>query len=288
MASIYDSERFAAAANPTAGQFDRRNALSDELAANKARIAELKTELASLTTTTADMDSLDRALAANRARIGDLGNSRAHLQDIQNRFQWNWQANQSRLAKEEDLKKQLQHQISTLVGNIEDLDVLLANPQTSPAERDALLAKRNRMVKELSGYGVEYNAANVQSADDGNKPMTLVEWDKSLIAAKDKEGNVKSADLDDLEKQLDKIPGDSSEKNSRIESIKELRKHTQEIVKERRAKQKQKIDAAVQAAKEAYPDDYTPISGKFTKDGIVVEIRKENGRNHYFVGGKEY
>ena len=65
-------------------------AIQQEIAQNEAEISKLKTELSQLTAQYGDADAMDRMLAANRARIGDMGNSLAHQQAINNRFQFQW------------------------------------------------------------------------------------------------------------------------------------------------------------------------------------------------------
>lgn len=65
-------------------------AIQQEIAQNEAEISKLKTNLSQLTAQYGDADAMDRMLAANRARIGDMGNSLAHQQAINNRFQFQW------------------------------------------------------------------------------------------------------------------------------------------------------------------------------------------------------
>lgn len=155
-----------------AGQntYANRVELEKELAANESEIRKLQAELGSMQDRWKDLDSMDRELAANRARIGDFGNARAHQNDIINRYndrkraaetrmQWRWQAEQNRIGREADQKKQAQADIRRIIGEIEDIDTQIPY-HTEIGAQNALKAKRNRLVSELASYGVSNPVEN--------------------------------------------------------------------------------------------------------------------------------
>lgn len=155
-----------------AGQntYANRVELEKELADNENEIRKLQGELGSMQNRWKDLDSMDRALAANRARIGDFGNARAHQNDIitrrkdrnsaaQTRMQWRWQADQNRIGREADQKKQAQADIRRIIGEIEDIDTQIPY-HTEIGAQNALRAKRNRLVSELASYGVSNPVEN--------------------------------------------------------------------------------------------------------------------------------
>ena len=146
------------------------NALQDELNRNDAEIAQLKKELVSLTTELGDQDNVDRTLAANRARIGDMGNSRAHQADIQNRFQWRWQNNE---AKESDYKKQLKNEAKESFKKLDELRLALTMSDNS--QRPELERQIRYYTNELKNnpYGAEY----LKSLDD-NVPSGVPSGDE--------------------------------------------------------------------------------------------------------------
>ena len=138
--------------------------LEKELAANESEVRKWQGELGSMQNRWKDLDSMDRELAANRARIGDFANARAHQTDIINRrndrkraaetrMQWRWQADQNRIGREADQKKQAQADIRRIIGEIEDIDAQIPY-HTEIGAQNALRTKRNRLVSELAAYGV--------------------------------------------------------------------------------------------------------------------------------------
>ena len=152
-----------------------------------------------------DLDSMDRELAANRARIGDLANARSHQNDIINRrnernraaetrMQWRWQEKQNRLSREADQKKQAQTDIRRIIGEIEDLDMMMPYYENAQA-RQAADVKRARLVKELASYGVTYGGTQVPPAQEG--PQTADEWEIFRIQNTDRNGNWLSEDARD-------------------------------------------------------------------------------------------
>lgn len=149
-----------------------RTELEQELASNENEIRELQLELENLRSEWEDLDSVDRKLAANRAAIGDLGNARAHQSDIVNRrnerkkredteMQWRWQAEQNRLSRDADQKRQAKAEINRILGEIDDIDAQLPY-HTEIGAKNALMAKRKRLVSELASYGV-----STQDGQDG-------------------------------------------------------------------------------------------------------------------------
>ena len=129
-----------------------------------------------------DQDSFDRKLAANRAAIGDFGNARAHQNDIiarqndRNRvadtaMQWRWQAKQNEIARAADQQKQAKADIKRLIGEIEDIDTQIPY-HTDLGAKNALEAKRKRLVSELASYGVSLGGQ--QQKDNNNVSLDSV------------------------------------------------------------------------------------------------------------------
>lgn len=171
--------------------FDRVE-LEKELAYNENEIKALTLELENMRAQWGDLDSMDRQLAANRARIGDFGNSRAHQNDIiarqndRNRvadtaMQWRWQADQNRIAREADQKKQTQAEIKRLIGEIEDIDAQIPY-HTELGAKNALDAKRARLVRELAAYGVTAPAKVSQSNENNSldNAASILQNEKSV------------------------------------------------------------------------------------------------------------
>lgn len=155
-------------------------ALQQELSRNEAEIAQLKQELSKLNAEIGDQDAVDRALAANRARVGDLGTSRAHQQDIQNRMQWRWQTKD---AKDADTKTRLQKEAKDLVGQLEDAEIAMA--MGGNAERPAWEAKIARIKRELkeNPYGAQYvaKAETPKNKDEAKKEYRSLDDVKNLV-----------------------------------------------------------------------------------------------------------
>lgn len=190
-----------------AGQntYANRVELEKELAANESEIRKLQAELGSMQDRWKDLDSMDRELAANRARIGDFGNARAHQNDIINRrndrkraaetrMQWRWQAEQNRIGREADQKKQAQADIRRIIGEIEDIDTQIPY-HTEIGAQNALKAKRNRLVSELASYGVsdpvETQSGNQVQTQGPDSVATLVQ---NEAASTNNKGLFNSAD----------------------------------------------------------------------------------------------
>lgn len=158
--AAWNAQQQAAAPNTYAN----RSELERELAYNENEIRYLQNQLETMRAEWMDQDSFDRKLAANRAAIGDFGNARAHQNDIiarqndRNRLadtamQWRWQAKQNEIARQADKEKQAKAEIKRIIGEIEDLDVQIPY-HTDLGAKNALEAKRARLVRELAAYGV--------------------------------------------------------------------------------------------------------------------------------------
>lgn len=190
-----------------AGQntYANRVELEKELADNENEIRKLQAELGSMQNRWKDLDSMDRALAANRARIGDFGNARAHQNDIINRrndrnraaetrMQWRWQAEQNRIGREADQKKQAQADIKRIIGEIEDIDTEIPY-HTEIGAQNSLKRKKNRLVSELASYGVSYPVENhVGTPDQTQGPDSVATLVQNEAASTNKNGLFISAD----------------------------------------------------------------------------------------------
>lgn len=238
-----------------AGQntYANRVELEKELAANESEIRKLQGELGSMRDRWNDLDSMDRELAANRARIGDLANARAHQTDIINRrndrkraaetrMQWRWQAEQNRIGREADQKKQAQADIRRITGEIEDLDMMMPYYENAQA-RQAADVKRARLVKGLASYGVTYGGTRLPPAQEG--PQTADEWEIFRIQNTDKNGNWLSEDARDKYASRPQVTG------SAAQAVKDgMNKKTPEEIKALKAKrEKEKREADSIAAR---------------------------------------
>ena len=238
-----------------AGQntYANRVELEKELADNENEIRKLQAELGSMQNRWKDLDSMDREFAANRARIGDLANARAHQNDIINRrndrkraaetrMQWRWQADQNRISREADQKKQVQADIKRITGEIEDLDMLAPYYENAQA-RQAAEVKRARLVNELAAYGVNYGGTQVPPAKEG--PQTADEWEIFRIQNTDKNGNWLSEDARDKYASRPQVTG------SAAQAVKDgMNKMTPDEIKALKAKrEKEKREADSIAAR---------------------------------------
>ena len=266
-------------------------ALKQEKAENMVKISQLKAELAKLQTTLGDEDSFSRELAANRARIGDLANSRAHQQDITNRFQWRWQAEQNEKSREDDKELQRRKEIQTLIGNIEDLDVMLAGPQIDSKTRDALMVKRNRLVRELKAHGKDYigvpTGASAQSIKGAKTISQLNEEYSNMLARGLQKKYPFKADMTRFKAEIDKLQ-DSPEKTELVNKYNALK--SAEDYKAGVDKANKAMKKAVEQAKAAYNENnqYLPKDGKVHFNGYDVEIKiGDDGKYMYLINGKE-
>lgn len=160
--------------------YANRVELEKELAYNENEIRYLQNQLENMRTEWMDQDSFDRKLAANRAAIGDFANARAHQNDIIARqndrnkladtaMAWRWQAKQNKIARDADKEKQAKADIKRLIGEIEDIDAQIPY-HTEVGAKNALEAKRARLVRELGSYGVSLGG---QEKDDRNGVDTV-------------------------------------------------------------------------------------------------------------------
>ncbi len=195
--AAWNAQQQAAAPNTYAN----RSELERELAYNENEIRYLQNQLETMRAEWMDQDSFDRKLAANRAAIGDFGNARAHQNDIiarqndRNRLadtamQWRWQAKQNEIARQADKEKQAKAEIKRLIGEIEDLDVQIPY-HTDLGAKNALEAKRKRLVSELAAYGVSAPVGNQGQSQGSDSVATLVQ---SEAAATNKKGLFNSPD----------------------------------------------------------------------------------------------
>lgn len=194
--AAWQAQQQAAAPNT----YFNRVELEKELAYNETEIRALQNELENMRAQWGDLDSMDRQLAANRAAIGDFGNSRAHQNDIiarqndRNRvadtaMQWRWQADQNRIAREADQKKQAKAEIKRLIGEIEEAGVQIPY-QTEPGAKTQLEARKERLIRELAAYGVTY-VDPTPAAGGSDSVATLVQDEAS---ATDKKGRFLDAE----------------------------------------------------------------------------------------------
>ena len=211
----WEAQQKAAGPNTYANRVE----LEKELADNENEIRKLQVELGSMQNRWKDLDSMDRELAANRARIGDITNARSHQNDIINRrndrnhaaetrMQWRWQAYQNRIGREADQKKQAQADIRRIIGEIEDLDMMMPYYENAQA-RQAADVKRARLVKELASYGVTYGGTQVPPAQEG--PQTADEWEIFRIQNTDRNGNWLSEDARDRYASRPQVTGSAAQ-----------------------------------------------------------------------------
>ena len=263
-------------------------ALKQEKAENMVKISQLKAELAQLQASLGDEDAFSRELAANRAKIGDIAASRAHQQDIANRFQWKWQAEQNEKSRNADKDLQKRKEIQTLVGNIEDLDVMLAAPQMDSGTRDALLVKRKRMINELKALGKEYSATEVVSTASNKsasaKTISQLNEDYSnMLSNGYKKKYPSKADMDKFKAEIDKLQ-DSPEKTELVNKFNDLK--SAEDVKAGEAKAAKANQAAVDEIAGNVSEYKLRKSGSYTataKNGKTVTVTKNQDGNSVTV-----
>lgn len=217
--------------------------LEKELAYNENEIRALTLELQNMRSEWGDLDSMDRKLAANRAAIGDFGNARAHQNDIiarqndRNRvadtaMQWRWQADQNRIYREADQKRQTQAEIKRLIGEIEDIDAQIPY-HTEIGAQNALKAKRKRLVSELASYGVSTPVGNQVQEQGSDSVATLVQNEaaatnnKGLFNSSDEREKIAKA-YDDLGLKAEakrvrntKTVKEAKDKNDKVKAEKE-------------------------------------------------------------------
>ena len=261
-------------------------ALKQEKAENMVKISQLKAELAQLQASLGDEDAFSRELAANRAKIGDIAASRAHQQDIANRFQWKWQAEQNEKSRNADKDLQKRKEIQTLVGNIEDLDVALAAPQMDSGTRDALLVKRKRLERELKALGQDYTAANVAPPSPPGSVKTVAQLNEdfaNMLNRAYKKQYPKKSEIDALRSEVDKLQ-DSAQKNELITKLNQLK--DEESVKAGAAKEAKANQAAVDEIAGNVSEYRLRKTGSYTptaKNGKTVTVTKNPDGNSVTV-----
>lgn len=279
----WNAQQQAAAPNTYAN----RSELERELAYNENEIRYLQNQLETMRAEWMDQDSFDRKLAANRAAIGDFGNARAHQNDIiarqndRNRLadtamQWRWQAKQNEIARQADQQKQVKKTIKDIIAQIDDIDVMLPHEE-KVAAKESLESKKQRLVRELAEYGVDYS---------GYKPPFIkADIDQELLRATNEKGNIIDANvrseiaakyrrLDDEEsaKRVEamKTPGEVADAKARRATRKA---NADALVKQFTGMDKARIatfrnrwnagtDADIKAIKEFY--NFDPKTGLFT------------------------
>ena len=123
-------------------------------------------------------------------------------------MQWRWQAEQNRIGREADQKKQAQADIRRITGEIEDLDMMMPYYENAQA-RQAADVKRARLVKELASYGVTYGGTQAPPAQEG--PQTADEWEIFKIQNTDKNGNWLSEDARDKYASRPQVTGSAAQ-----------------------------------------------------------------------------
>ena len=263
--------------------YANRVELEKELAYNENEIKALQNELENMRSQWGDLDSMDRQLAANRARIGDFGNARAHQNDIiarqndRNRvadtaMQWRWQANQNRISREADQKKQAKADIKRIIGEIEDIDHMLPY-ETEVGAINAQKAKRARLIRELAGYGVAFenevpNTAQNNVSDAGaNNVAQLVQ---NEAAATNKNGLFNSPDeREKIAKSYDELGLKAEAK--RVRNTRTVGEAAN--AKTERDKRKKEADELVKKWLKYSKDDMVKLGIKWN-EGTDADIKK--------------
>ena len=261
-------------------------ALKQEKAENMVKISQLKAELNQLQASLGDEDAFSRELAANRAKIGDIAASRSHQQDIANRFQWKWQAEQNEKSRNADKDLQKRKEIQTLIGNIEDLDVALAAPQMDSGTRDALLVKRKRLERELKALGQDYTASNVAQPSQQGSVKTVAQLNEdfaNMLNRAYKKQYPKKSEIEALRSEVDKLQ-DSAQKNDLITKLNQLK--DEESVKAGAAKTAKANQAAVDEIAGNVSEYRLRKTGSYTvtaKNGKTVTVTKNPDGNSVTV-----
>lgn len=222
--------------------YSNANALKAELQQNQAEIAKLQQELKEINGKYGDQDNMDRILAANRARVGDMGNSRAHQQDIQNRMQWRWQMDRINGAEKSSQKKA---EVKALVEKLDSAYSEFAWADTDPQKQVAQnkINRLNKEYEELTGETFPNPfEAPTGVPKSGEQAKTLeTAWGK-LQASFDKNGRPTQAAIDEfLEKDAVGLPF-SKELMDKINEAKQMT--TQEKAANDKAEKVKKQKAA--------------------------------------------
>lgn len=166
----------------------RQTALAEidqQIAANKAKIAQLEAQLLKVKGKSAYADDLDRRLAANRVKANDYANAQTHLGRIESRELARLQREQAEKLADKNKATVSEKAKAELRGQIEDLDVAIPY-YDNKASKDAAIAKRNRLVDQ---YNREYKASLPHYGESGENALTPDEWEQFKIANTDKNGN---------------------------------------------------------------------------------------------------
>lgn len=224
-------------------------AIQQEIAQNEAEISKLKTELSQLTAQYGDADAMDRMLAANRARIGDMGNSLAHQQAINNRFQFQW-AN----------KDKVKNQAKAVEKDIVDAyrEIAFASDEQSRQVANYNLQTKLKEYKDLTGK--DYTGNPFKDSPTGlpgaeTKSNTLETAYAKLQQSFDKNGRPTKAAVDTFLNEISGLPF-SQALSDKVAEVKKLT--TQESANEKNAK-------AVARAKKAIAN----VKTKFSAEDLV-------------------
>lgn len=125
--------------------------IRQRIAANNARIAQLKAQLAQMS----NDDNLDKALAANRAKVGDMSGALSHLNRIDNRKSaMDEKARQKRLENEDIIKQ------------IRNLDAMYEYGGLTDPQIAANNADREYLMNKLAMNGGTYANRTTLNNDD--------------------------------------------------------------------------------------------------------------------------
>lgn len=237
------------------------DSIRQRIAANNARIAQLKAQLAQMS----NDDNLDKALAANRARVGDMSGALSHLNRIDNRKSaMDEKARQKRLENEDIIKQ------------IRNLDAMYEYGGLTDQQIAANNADREYLMNKLAMNGGTYANRTTLNNDDKTSTTDF----KAFVANKtDKAGRFTGATVQEARDNRNKaaqLALAAGGENAAAEAKKILNTKTSF---EHAAGVKSKKDAgkkaynALNAAQKALADK----SGKFTASDGKTYSRNKNG-----------
>lgn len=249
------------------------SALQAELSKNEAEIASLKEELNKLNIEVGDQDAIDRKLAANRAKIGDIGNSRAHQQDIQNRIQWRWQNKQLEGTK----AKQSDAEVKAVKEKIIDAYREIAYAQDEQSRQVAEYNLQERLAEYQQLTGKEYTGnpfvTNTGTPEANQEAKTIEMAVGKLQKSFDKKGRPTQAAVDEFMKDAEKLPF-SKELMDKVLEVQKMT--TQEGAKKAYAASKKAVDDSFKQ----YPD--TEIRTEMQVTGKDELVKTVNGKKVTF------
>lgn len=230
-------------------------AIQKEIADNEAEISKLKTELSELTAKYGDMDAMDRMLAANRARIGDMGNSLAHQQAINNRFQFQWSKRDEKKNKANAVEKDIvdAYREIAFASDEQSRQVANYNLQTKLKEYKDLTGK------DYTGNPFKDSPTGLPGSD--TKSKTLETAIAKLQQSYDKKGRPTKAAVDTFLSEINGLPF-SQALSDKVAEVKKLT--TQEGANQ-----------AYQASKKAVEDSYSQFSDAVIKTEMNVSGKDE-------------